>query len=439
VRASIWTAVGYGAGQLLRLASNLVLSRLLFPEAFGLMALVSVFMQGLQMFSDIGITPSIVQNRRGDDPVFLDTAWTLQVIRGWALWIFACIGAWPFAVFYGEPELALMLPVSGLAAAIAGFNSTSLATLSRHLAVSRLTMLELAGQASSVAVMIASALIWPSVWSLVAGGLASAAVKCGLSHAWISPRRHAFRLDAASRRELIRFGKWIFVTTVLTFFASQADRLILGKLLTIEMLGVYSIAFMLTDAPRKMLKRVGAMVLFPAVSRRAHLPREELRGRLLAHRRPLLFLMAACIALLAGLGDLVVLSLWDDRYAEAAWMTSILALGLWLGVLTASAGPSLMSLGEPRYNAFGSIGRLAWISTAAVVAYGLFGLGGVVVVVALADLPNYISVSIGLRRERLSMVAQDAQCTVFLALMLALVICARAAMSFGLPWEGARF
>lgn len=79
VAISLGTTV---AQQLIRLGSNLILTRLLFPEAFGLMALVQTFMTGLAMFSDIGIGPSIIQNRRGEDPDFLNTAWTIQIGRG---------------------------------------------------------------------------------------------------------------------------------------------------------------------------------------------------------------------------------------------------------------------------------------------------------------------------------------------------------------------
>ena len=90
MRGSAMTIISFGGQNVLRLGSNLILTRLLFPEAFGLMALVQVFMGGLQMFSDLGIQASIIQNSRGDDPDFLNTAWTIQVIRGTCLWLF-----WP--------------------------------------------------------------------------------------------------------------------------------------------------------------------------------------------------------------------------------------------------------------------------------------------------------------------------------------------------------
>ena len=82
VRGTIWTVFGYGSSQVLRFGGNLILTRLLVPDLFGLMALVQIFIRGLSLFSDIGIRPSIIRSDRGDDPIFLNTAWTIQVIRG---------------------------------------------------------------------------------------------------------------------------------------------------------------------------------------------------------------------------------------------------------------------------------------------------------------------------------------------------------------------
>src|SRR5262245_44517632 len=114
ISGSIWTIGSYVATQVLRLGGNLIFARLLYPEAFGLMALVTIFVQGLAMFSDIGIGPSIIQSRRGEDPRFLNTAWTIQVVRGFLLWTVSAVGARPFAIWYGKPELASLIPVAAL-------------------------------------------------------------------------------------------------------------------------------------------------------------------------------------------------------------------------------------------------------------------------------------------------------------------------------------
>jgi len=88
MRGAAFTSGGFVLSQGMRFASNLILARLLFPEAFGLMAL----MTGLTMLSDTGVPQSIMQNKRGEDPDFLNTAWTLNLMRGVVLWLIACAG-----------------------------------------------------------------------------------------------------------------------------------------------------------------------------------------------------------------------------------------------------------------------------------------------------------------------------------------------------------
>ncbi|WP_369385449.1 oligosaccharide flippase family protein [Limimaricola cinnabarinus] len=122
LRSAGITIAGFGMSQVLRLGSNLLLTRLLFPEAFGVMAIVMVVMMGLNMFSDVGITPAIMQSRRGDDPAFLDTAWTIQICRGFGLWLVALALAGPAAVWYDEPMLTQYLSVAAFSLVLNGFN-----------------------------------------------------------------------------------------------------------------------------------------------------------------------------------------------------------------------------------------------------------------------------------------------------------------------------
>ena len=85
LRAGSWVLLGHALSQALRLATNIVISRLLAPDAFGLMAVVVVLMVALALFSDLGINRSVIQSPRGHEPAFLDTAWSVQVLRGAAM------------------------------------------------------------------------------------------------------------------------------------------------------------------------------------------------------------------------------------------------------------------------------------------------------------------------------------------------------------------
>ena len=174
------SALGFGGAQILRFGSNLVLARLLFPEAFGLMALVTVLLVGVVMMSDAGIGQSVRQSPRGDDPVFLDTAFTMQVLRGMVLWAVIALLALPAAHFYRAPELALMLPVAGSTLLLASLEPMRAELAYRHLAIARVTVIDLVAQAAGVVTMIALAWATGSVWSLVAGMIAASASRTAL-------------------------------------------------------------------------------------------------------------------------------------------------------------------------------------------------------------------------------------------------------------------
>src|SRR5580698_10722168 len=141
MRGGTWTMVGYGASQVLRLASALTLARMLAPQAFGLVALVNVFLSGLEMLSDLGIGMDVVQHPRGDDPVFINTAFIIQVGRGIVLWAVAMGLAYPFTRFYHQPAVFSLLIVGALSVLLRGFTSGSIWGLTRHVQLAKYNLL----------------------------------------------------------------------------------------------------------------------------------------------------------------------------------------------------------------------------------------------------------------------------------------------------------
>lgn len=433
IQGTVWTLAGYGASQILRFGSNLILTRLLEPKLFGLMALMSVFIIGLHLFSDIGIGPSIIQNKRGDDPDFLNTAWTMQVIRGFCLW-FGCLAiAGPVADFYGEPQLKLLLPVVGLGTIISGFSSTALFTLNRHMLVGQLAIFELVGQIVSIAVIIVWAWFSPSIWALVMGGLVSDVVRIVWSHQLNSGVANRFVWDREAVKSIFSFGKWIFLSTALTFMATQADRLILGKLISFEMLGVYGIAFALADMPRQIILAICGKVIFPAVSKLADLPRETFRAKILKNRKPLLIALAVGLTVLVSFGDQLIFCLYDRRYAQAAWMLPVLALGVWHTLLYGTANPSLLAIGKSIYNAQGFLLAFMTISIGLPLGFFLKGMLGAVIVIAFYDLPLYGAIMYGLWREGLICIEQDIKATALFLGLLTAALLGRFSLGWGLP------
>lgn len=420
LKATAWTVISYGSQTALRVVNSLVLTRLLLPAAFGQLQLVTTLIVGIAMLSDIGLAPSVIQSARGDEPVFLNTAWTLQVLRGGGLWLVALALAWPAALFYHDPTLVKVLPVLAMSMLLDGVVSTNYLSLSRHMGVRRIFYIDFSAQVVALLVTVGWAFYWPSVWALVVGNLLSKLFRLALSHNLrVAPGiRNRFCWDRSSLTDIVHFGKWIVLGTAFYFFASQADRLILGKLVTLTALGVYGIAFNLSDIPRSVINAFSYKVGYPFIAKMIHLPLAEFRVQFLRYRGYTLLVGAALLGLMVIWGDQLVLKLYKPAYHEAAWMVPILALGLWHTLLYMTTSPVLLAMGRSKYNAVGNAVYCASMVLGIPLGFHFYGLLGAVIAVAAGDLPLYVVFQFGAVREGVRPLQQDLQMTgLFVALL----------------------
>ncbi|HEY1101523.1 MAG TPA: oligosaccharide flippase family protein, partial [Myxococcota bacterium] len=140
LRGTVISLVGQLGTQVLRFGSNIVLARLLPESAFGINAMVFAVTTGLWLISDVGIGASIIRSER-EDRAFLNTAWTLSVLRGAVLFVIGALVGWPAAQFYGEPDLVWLLPLCSVMVLLLASESTGVYVAQRQLLVGRLTAL----------------------------------------------------------------------------------------------------------------------------------------------------------------------------------------------------------------------------------------------------------------------------------------------------------
>lgn len=435
LRGAAWTVTGFGGAQVLRFAFNLVLTHLLFPELFGLMALVFTILTGINLFCELGTGAMVVSHPRGADLEFLNTVWTVQLLRGCGLTILCFLIAAPVASFYGDYRLHLLIPLIGLTSAIAGFNATTLLVVRRQMRVKQFVFLEFGTQALSGAVMVLWAWISPGIAAIVAGSFASAVIRLVWGHLLTPRTPHRLALDREALQVLFTFGRWLWLAAILGYLASQIDRLILGKLLTLQVLGIYGIALAISELPRALLSALSSNVVFPAYSRWAGLPRNEFRARIRRSRWPLLAGAGIVVLSLAVGGDIIVKCLYDPRYAPAGWMLPLLAIGIWPSALYQTIEGALVAVGQPRYGAFANLCKVIFTGVGIPLAFLWGGTLGAVVVVALNDLPACGPIGYGLWRERVSNFEQDLKATALLLLALTLLVLMRWLLGFGLPFQ----
>ena len=379
LRSTSWILLGYGGSQALRLVSNLILTRLLFPEAFGLMALVSLVTVGLMLFSDVGIAPSIAQSKRGDDPDFLNTAWSIQVIRGVVLWAIATALAAPLAAFYDAPQLATYLPIAALALLVTGFNPTRIETAHRHLLMGRLTVLDLTSQVIGIVVMIALAWWLQSVVALVIGGVVGPLAKLALTWAYLPGDANRFRWERPAVRELVTFGKWIFLSTIFWFFASQGDRAVLGKFLSLDSLGIYNIAFFLASFAMQLGTAVTGRVMIPVYRDAKHET-----GKIAKLRWGISAVVLTLLLGMALAGPWLVGVLYDPRYAAGGAIVTLLAVAQIPQIIGMSYDQAALAAGDSRRFFVVSATRAVLQIALLITGVSLFGLVGAIAGIGLA-------------------------------------------------------
>lgn len=386
LRAGGWSFAGYGLSQAIRFGSNLVMTRLLVPEMFGVMAIATLVMIGLAMFSDFGLGLNVVQSKRGNDAAFLNTAWVIQILRGVLLWFFALgvsllvvfanrIGMVPADSVYAEPSLPYVIAVLSTSAVIMGFASTKLFEASRNLLLGRVTRLEIGAQVAGLLCMISWAAFDRSIWALVAGSICSTLVKAILSHVWLPGVANGWQWDDTAFREIVHFGKWIFVSSILGFLANSGDRLLLGGLVSTTVLGVYVIAFLIFNTVEQVLTKIIADVSFPALSEVARERPADLKSNYYRFHVVIASFAYFCSGILMISGQVLIDLLYDRRYSQAGWMLEILAAAL-LIVPVHVATQCFMALGMPRLISHLGAIRLVTLFLITPIGFHFFGLPG---------------------------------------------------------------
>lgn len=401
-----WTSVTFALVQLLRLANNVILARLLAPSLFGLMAIVHAIRTGVELLSDVGINQNIVSSRQGHTRDFYDTAWTIQVIRGLLLGTILILIARPLATFFEQPELGAILPVCSLMFFFGAFSSTSGALLQKQVNVKRASLFEIGGLILMIVVQVGIALVSPTIWALVIGSIAGTAISLISGYLLIPGISHRFFLDRSAARQIIGFGKWIFLSSIIYFLAMNFDRLYFAKQITLTDLGVYAIARALSDMFTQGTVRATNLVLFPTIAA-WELPEPEVRGRLLRGRRFFLLAAAAGLAFFVSISDLVVQLLYDDRYLLAGAILPLLLIGVWFSVLCTINDSVMLGTSRPAYPALASGAKLLFYFGAIPLTFSYYGFMMAVAVLSAGEVVRYVVLWAFSRKQHLAFGRDD--------------------------------
>jgi O-antigen/teichoic acid export membrane protein len=280
VRATAWTAVSIGSQQIIQLGMTVVLSRLLLPREYGLIAMIAIFTSFAGLFVDSGFGAAIVQ-RRELSATYLSTAFWANLTAGVAVSILAAVLAPLVAGFYGKPELEVLMPVAGLDFVIVSLKIVQLGLIERSLLYRRLAMIDNISLATAAAVAVACAFAGLGVWTLIVFSFVSDGVDTLLL--WVlSDWRPSRRFDRAALRELWSFGGSLLGSNALNYWTRNLDSLLIGRFAGAAALGLYNRAYNLTLLQLTKVSYVAGRPLFPALSKLQEQPERVRRAYLRA-------------------------------------------------------------------------------------------------------------------------------------------------------------
>jgi O-antigen/teichoic acid export membrane protein len=347
IRSGLWGFLGKGSEQFLRFINNLILTRLLFPEAFGLMAIANSTLMMVNLFSDTGVKTAIIQNPNGSNPEFLNTAWIISICRGFLLCLVVIAITWPLSKFYNKPELTGILLIMSLNPAIGGFENPSLSLLVKSFKVKQLAVFEFINQIVSFIILAVLAFVLRSVNALVIGSVIVTLIRTICSYFVVKPFPK-FSWDSKAGAMIFGFGKFIFFNTMITWAALNIDIIIIGRLLGMESLAFYNIGKNFAFLPIIFLLQIIAQAYFPAVSSISH----DLQYVMRIFKKTSVFFLTLCIPIgvcFAIFSHDIIRLLYDSRYETSYISMYWLSACIIFRVIGAINGTTLIATGHPFY------------------------------------------------------------------------------------------
>lgn len=355
VRGGVWVFALRFTNRALRFMRTVILARLLVPEDFGLLGIAMLSITTLETFSETGFSAALIQKDK-EIKSYLDTAWTVSIIRGVILFILLFLFAPLIAEFFNSPQVTPVIRVVSISTLLMGFKNVGMIYFHRDLDFKKLFYYEFSAILVSLFVSIGLAIVFRNIWALVVGGLAANAVRLAMSY-FIHPYRPKIGIDRNQLQDMFDFGKWIFVSTIVFFLCNQGDKIFVGKLFELAALGFYQMALSFSSLATTEITQIISRVTFPVYSKLQNdLPR--LREAFLRVLK-----VSAFFAFPISGGILLLSSEFTHLFLGEKWLAiipilKILVIASAFSSIAGTFSPILRGLGKPRIDTYWQIARL---------------------------------------------------------------------------------
>lgn len=382
IRSSFSWIVGMRAThQLAQVVRTVFLARLLSPDDFGLFGIGLLILTIVNAVSNPGFRSAVVHYRDVRVSEVLGVLWSVSLLRGLLLAALICTTSGVAASFFSEPDVELVVRALAAVPLIGSLENPAIVELRRDVRLKGTVLPRMASSIVNLGVALPVAAVTGSVWALVWGFVAGKTAAVAASY-WVRPWRPRLEFDGQVFRKLFSYGKWLTGGSILHLIYNNGDDLAVGKLLGSDELGLYRLAYSISNMPADYVTRLVGQVAFPTFSELQHQP-EQLRE---AYERTLLLVSSLSIPMAVGI--FLMAPEVVEHVLGAKWLPMVPALRLlaaWglIRSLGANSGPLYRAVGRPDIGTKIQFAKVITLVPMLVAAFVYGGLTAVAVAVTL--------------------------------------------------------
>jgi O-antigen/teichoic acid export membrane protein len=370
------SAFTYGSLAFVRLASSLILTRLLSPATYGLFAILLTFTFTIEMLSDVGPTALLIRHPRGGEVRFVHTIWTIRLCRAFinSGILFLCSPL--VAALYRQPSLTAPCRLLSIVFLFQGVESMGYILAQRNQKARISNYAEFFSNVVSTVVVIGLAFVLRNVYALIIGFLLQRALLAFSSHIFYREIGVGFAFDREAVREQFRFARVVTPSSFITMLLNQYDKLVFLRLFNATALGIYSIAGNMLMPIKNIISNNARLILYARCSDYFRTDRSTARDRYYNENKKLIFLGMLLPVMVAGFSQSIVSVLYDPRYEFGGYVLMVLGLATMVSAFLSASQNILFAAGVTHSILVGNALTLVSLVPASLLGYWFFGLKG---------------------------------------------------------------
>jgi O-antigen/teichoic acid export membrane protein len=394
-----WTFLNQLVTQIVLFVLGIYLMRLLPPESFGTLGMVTVFAGIVGLFSDFGLHTSLIQKKKIDE-FDKDTVFWISLLLSFFLGLILFFSAGAIEKFYNDLAIGVFAQVLSSNFIIQGLGNLNTTLLRREMKYKELFIMRSSSVLMSGLVAVVLAYKGFGIWSLIFQTLLSSFIFSSLSYVF-SDYRPSLNFKYSLIKDHLKFGLPVFGTRVTLYGADNADKFLIGKFINAESLGIYSRAFTLVSLPIHHLSQVITSVMFSSFSLiQDDIIKIDLQQKRIT--RILLYIVSPILGVWIISAEQIVLILVGEDWLEAAPVIKILGFGVFFKVMITLRTNILWALGKSNFEMYFSIISAIIVLLAQLIGvrYGILGVAyALSIALMILTLPSFILVGITLNTK----------------------------------------